>query len=317
MKNRKILLYIGMTLLAVSLTACGSRKADQQEYREKGIALMENGQYEEALETFAEALDLSLGTIGETEKDICFYKAEALYRMGDTEGAMQTYTAIINYDQSPKAYFLRGNLYYSLGDENAACKDYAAAVEQEKEDYELYIGVYEALAAHGRQEDAEAYLHQGLQINGNRAYDKMQKGRMNFLLGKQQTAISLLKEAANAKEPMAYYYLAEIYEQSGEMDSAEENLRLYLQSGQNDAYALQKIAAARLDKGDFDTAIECLNTALNLEKVPNRQSLMKLLVVAYEKNHDFEAAKKWMAEYVKDYPEDEAAMREYTFLETR
>ncbi len=85
--------------------------------------------------------------------DICFYKAEAQYKLGDVDGAMATYTAIVNFNENAKAYFLRGNLYYSLGEEKKALKDYAAALEKEKNNYELYIGVYEALIAHGKEKE--------------------------------------------------------------------------------------------------------------------------------------------------------------------
>ena len=102
---------------------------------------MENGDYEEALEAFQNALDLSLGEIGEKEMDICFYKAESMYRLGDVQGAMDQYSAIIAFNEDAKAYFLRGNLYYHQNDEENALKDYEAAIEQDKKNYDLNIGV--------------------------------------------------------------------------------------------------------------------------------------------------------------------------------
>ena len=114
----KKLIYITIiaTMAMVLCTGCNNqRKEDQLAQRLEGITLMENEKYAEALEKFQAALDLSLGKVGETEMDICFYKAEAQYRTGDTEGAVATYTSIIEYNEDAKAYFLRGNLYYSLG----------------------------------------------------------------------------------------------------------------------------------------------------------------------------------------------------------
>lgn len=318
MKKRQKFLYIVVLVMAALLcTGCSDREANQLEYRQQGITLMENGKYEEGLVAFQNALDLSLGEVGETEMDICFYKAEALYKLGDAEGAMNTYSAIINFNESAKAYFLRGNLYYSQGEEAKALKDYAAAIEQEKKDYDLYIGVYEALSAHGKAKEAQDYLNQALEISGTSAYDKMQKGRINFLLGEQQTAISLLQEAIKGKEMRAYYYLSEIYAQLGDEQASEENLIAYMESGVADSYNLFNIANDQLAKGDSAMAIKCLTTALNLEKVPNKQMVMKTLVIAYEQNRDFASAKELMAEYIEAYPDDEEAAREFTFLETR
>lgn len=299
-------------------TGCANEREEEQlELRLKGITLMENGKYEEALEEFQGALDLSLGEVGEEELDICFYKAEAQYLLGDVEGAMATYTSILDLKEEAKAYFLRGNLYYSLGEEEKALKDYAAALEQEKKDYELYIGVYEALMAHGKDKEAQDYLNQALEIKGNSSYDKMQKGRINFLLGENETALSLLEEAAKGKEKQAFYYLAEIYSVMGDEESSKSNMNAYLESGKGDSYSLFQIANDELGNGNYEMAIKCLTSALELEEVPNKQIIMKTLVIAYEHNLEFDAAKDLMEKYIEAYPDDEDAKREFTFLETR
>ena len=319
LKLKKITYIVLLTGLAVFFcTGCSNERQEKQmEHRLEGITLMENGKYEQALEEFQAALDLSLGRVGEKEMDICFYKAEAQYMLKDTEGALATYTAIVDFNQSAKAYFLRGNLYYSLGDEENALKDYAAALEQEKEEYELYIGVYEALMAHGREKEAQDYLNQALELKGNSAYDKMQKGRINFLLGENNTALTLLEEAAKGKEKKAFYYLAEIYALMGDEASSDSSMKSYLESGAVDSYTLFEIANDELGKHNYDMAIECLTSALELEKVPNKQILMKTLVIAYEQKLDFETAEELIREYLKAYPDDEEAQRELTFLETR
>ena len=319
MKIKKIT-YVGiLTICAVLFcTGCSNKRVEKQkEHRLAGITYMENGKYEKALEEFQEALDLSLGQVTEKEMDICFYKAEAQYMLGDKEGAVQTYTAIIDFNKNAKAYFLRGNLYYSLGEEEKALKDYAKALEQEKEEYELYIGVYEALVAHGKDKEAQDYLNQALEIEGKSAYDKMQKGRINFLLGENQTALTLLEEAAKGKEKKAFYYLAEIYSLMGDEASSDSNMKYYLESGAADSYSLFEIANDELGKGNAQMAIECLTSALELKKVPNKQIIMKTLVIAYEQNLDFKTAEEVLIEYIKVFPDDEEAKRELTFLETR
>ena len=319
-KNRHKKYKFGVLVLVVVVflcTGCSGREEKQMSHREKGIQLMENGKYEKALEEFQAALDLSLGEIGEKEVDICFYKAETQYFLNDIEGAKNTYTAIINFNEDPKAYFLRGNLYYSLGDEGNALNDYEEAIERDKKDYDVYIGVYEALLAHGKDGEALSYLNQALEISGNTAFDKMQKGRIHFLLGETETAGSLLEEAIKGKEEEAFYYLAEVQEALGNATEAEANIKAYVASAEVDSYKLFHVANDQLGKGNYEMAISCLNQALELKQVPNRQMIMKTLVIAYEHNREFETAKTLMAEYVESYPDDEAAKREFTFLETR
>ena len=319
-KNRWKKHKFGILVLVVGMflcTGCSGRVENQMEHREKGIQLLQNGKYEKALEEFQSALDLSLGEIGEKEVDICFYKAEAQFLLNDVEGAKNTYSAIINYNEDPKAYFLRGNLYYSLGDEGNALSDYTEAIKNDKKNYDVYIGVYEALLAHGKDGEARSYLNQALDINGNTAFHKMQKGRIHFLLGEAETAISLLEEAIKGNETEAYYYLAEVQESLGNAAEAEKNISAYVSSDDVDSYKLFHVANDQLGKGNYEMAINCLNQALALKQVPNKQMVMKTLVIAYEHNREFEAAKQLMAEYVESYPDDEEAQREFTFLETR
>ena len=317
-KKRMAILAVLVFAIMALCTGCSNERLDTQlEVRTEGLLLMEQGKYEEALKLFQETLDLSLGEIGAVERDICYYQAEAKYYLGDTQGAINTYTALIDFDNDAKAYYLRGNLYYKLGKETEALADYAAAIEQNPEEYELYIGVYEVLAAHGKEKEAQDYLNKALEIKGDKASDKIQKGRINYLLGELQTAVSLLEEAADADQMLAYYYLAEISYELGDMSAAKTNLSIYAKSEEANSYNLFSIANHYIAQKHYDMAIECLNAALELEQVPNKQIILKTLVIAYEYTYDFASAKSVMAEYVKAYPEDEEALREYTFLETR
>jgi tetratricopeptide (TPR) repeat protein len=81
-------------------------------YRQIGINAMENGDYAGAVDAFNSALGQCIGKITENELDICYYKAAAQYAGGDSAGAVDTYTAIIDYDKkAADAYYLRGCVY--------------------------------------------------------------------------------------------------------------------------------------------------------------------------------------------------------------
>ncbi len=330
----KRLIYI-TTILTLVLSLCtgcsNERKESQLAYREQGITYLESGEYDKALEAFQAALDEALGEIDEVALDICYYKAEAQYMSGDLEGALMTYTAIIDYNQDPKAYYQRGNLYYKMHDlkvllsstipadseyDEKALADYEQAVKYEKQDYELYIGIYEAMTAH-ENPDAVNYLKMALDIKGDSAYDKMQKGRVQFLLGAYEEAISLLNEAGNAGQNEAYYYLAETYLVNGNTEDGRKYMKAYIASGVADAHGLYSVAESQIVREHYDIAIDCLEAALKLEEVPNRQIVMKTLVIVHEKKENFVAARDVLSDYVALYPDDEEAARELIFLETR
>ena len=88
------------------ISAASLTKEEQKlAFREEGIAYFDAGDYEKALTSFQSALDIASGKIGNVEMDVCFYKARAQYEMGDTEGAVETYTSIIEHNDHAKAYF--------------------------------------------------------------------------------------------------------------------------------------------------------------------------------------------------------------------
>ncbi len=136
-------------LTAVVLTAgllfsacAGPRSGEMEEYKEQGIAQMEEGDYAGAAESFQNALDESVGTLGAEELDLSYYKALALYLSGETEAALETYTALIDmYPDNWEVYYLRGNVYLSEGDTEEAQADYEMAVSlsEEKEELNTHI----------------------------------------------------------------------------------------------------------------------------------------------------------------------------------
>lgn len=314
--SRKFIIFLTIAML-LFLTGCSGERIQRRiGHREDGIAYMNEEKYEEAINSFQLALDESLGAIDEMTLDICFYKAKAQYLSGNTDDALATYNSIIAYNNHPKAYFLRGNLYYTLGNETEALANYEKAIEFEKADYELYIGIYDILMEKGKEVEAKVYLTKALEITEQSAKDKLQEGRIQFLLGQYEQAIPLL-EAASVSEVDANFYLSETYEATGDRANADKYLNSYLQSEKVDSYQLYEVGELQMEDEKYSLAITCFKKALELEKVPNKQQIMKRIVNAYELMYDFTSARRSMAEYIAEYPSDEEALREYTFLQTR
>jgi tetratricopeptide (TPR) repeat protein len=305
-------------LLACSITACGSsNQKDQDAYRTYGLNCLAEGKYEDAANAFQMALNQSRGTVGETEIDICFYKALAQYQSGSYQDAADTYTAIITYNEDPQAYFLRGNLYFQMGQTEDGISDFAAAVAKDAKNYELYIGIYETLAANGMEAESQEYLNTALAIRGGKASDKMEKGRIYLLLGDTENALSYLQEAVEDGDETANFYLAEAYEAAGDSEQADTCFQTYLDCGIADSAELCQMGERQMLQGNDSRALEYFSAALELESVPNKQTILKDMVIAYETLGNFSSAKSTMQEYLTLYPDDETAQREMTFLETR
>ena len=145
----------------------------------------------------------------------------------------------------------------------------------------------------------------------------MQKGRAYFLLGDTQNAISLLSEAIEKENVEANYYMAEVYADLGDTASADTYFNAYLESGTADSSELYIMGKRHMNNEDYAHAISYFQAALEMEKVPNQQILMKECAIAYERKGDFAEARNMLQEYLELYPSDEEAQREMKFLESR
>ncbi|MBE5890256.1 MAG: tetratricopeptide repeat protein [Lachnospiraceae bacterium] len=313
---RRGLLAAAVSLLLVS---CGETEStDQEAYRSYGITCLEKGEYDEAVKAFQRALSVS-HSVGEVEIDINMYLARAQYLAGDSEGAIETYSVLIQYNHYAAAYYQRGNLYLAIGETDKALADYDSAVDENRSDYEMYIGIYETLSASGMKDQGLAYLEKASDISGEKGKDHFYKGRIQLLLGNTDEAISLLKTAIEQNYAEANFYLATLYREQGDDTTAQSYLDAYLSSEDVDALALYNAGVTEMSAGDYESAVvffDAVRKQSETEEV-NMQSVLKNLAVAYEKLGDFESAKAILEDYVETYPEDDEASRELTFLETR
>ena len=305
-------------LLSLLLVSCGTQVNKEEEtYRQYGIHCLESGKYEEAIDSFQKALDQSMGKVGERELDICFYKARAHYLNSEWEEALSIYNSIIEYNENARAYYLRGCLYMNSGEEALGLSDFEMAVKEDKDDYEIYLGIYENLVSHNKMDRALSYLELAQGIKGEEGVDYFYKGRILYLKKEYEAAIEALQKALEKEENVASYYLGLVYEQKGETEKADIYIKQYLNSGNATSYDLYQLGCNEAASGNYAKAAQYYEAGLALENVPNKQNLMKGAIAAYEYSGDFASAKKMVGEYLKLYPNDEEAKKEEIFLKTR
>ncbi len=318
MKRRLILfLFGGMVALTLLMTACGSAAAERMaEYKELGITQMESGDYESAVQSFQKALDQSVGSIGAEELDICYYKALALYKSGDADGAIEACTALIDYDsQNWEVYYLRGGIYLAEGQEEEALADYAEAASLH-DDMELYVNIYENLADAGIAESGQTYLEKVLSITPSKAEEYYYVGDMYYLTGDYENAKTNLLEAQEAGYDKALLLLGLIYADEGDSASAQDAFAAYMEKYPEDAEALNELGEMALEAGEYENAVTCLESALEAGDEDLEMTILKNLIIAYEYSGDFESAYDTAKQFLAGYS-DEEVEREYEFLETR
>ncbi len=319
--NKKKLTYItALTMLSLTLmTGCtNERRENQTAYRQIGINAMESGDYAGAVDAFNSALGQCIGKITENELDICYYKAAAQYASGDSEGAVATYTAIIDYDKkAADAYYLRGCVYLKQGNTESAVSDFDAAVQYNSDDYELYVNIYEKLLAYDMTEKGEEYLNKAFDIKGNSAEDYAWRGRIYYYLGQYDNAMTELNSALDKESVIANLYIAQVYEAQSDSENAEVYYQNYVNSGAADSEAMNSLGEIEMAKGNYSGALTYLQQGIAMENVTNRRELMQNLIICYEYTFDFNSAWNVVQEYVQAYPDDASAQREYIFLKNR
>lgn len=324
--NRMYVRMLGIMIFlwgVLNLAGCGlSRDTEALEnemaYRKLGIAKMEEGAYGEAVQMFQNALDQSFAVIGDLEIDICYYKAVAQYRAGDTKGALDTYTALMEYDEeNGMACYLRGTMYLMTDEPKKALADYQEALEREKGNGALYNKIGENLLNTGHAEEAGKILTQALEKEEETAEDFREKGYSYFLLGKYDEARTYLDKAAGMEDTEAIFYLAKLMEVQGNVEQATLLYESYIGENEGDPELLNTMGLNRMGEGNYEQALTFFRKALEQESPVNLQELRRNEIAALEYLYDFAQARDKMGAYLVDYPEDTAAAREYEFLKSR
>lgn len=284
--------------------------------RGRGIANMGLTDYEQAITYFTEALSTGDGLVQAVDYDLNYYLAAAYVKNGEPAKAKEVYNAILAL--APKevnAYFLRGTVLLSLGSYEEAKADFDCVVKMTPKDYDRLIEIYQELAAYGYKEVGQEYLQAALAADDSMsAYDS---GRIYYYLGEYQRAYLALEEAKDKGGAESYLYLGKAYEATGDYNYASSVYNSYLSKQGDDAKIYNQLGICELQKGDYQKALEAFQAGLAMENASNRQTLAFNEIVAYEYLENYDHAEALIRTYLKNYPDDAAAIREEGFLSTR
>lgn len=289
-------------------------------YRGQGIAYMGMADYENAIASFQKALSEASMFPGKLEYDINFYMATAQYKMEDVTGAIETLDSIIDLqDEDQDAYFLRGSAWMKLDEVDKGESDLKKAIELSDSDTEMVIDVYEVLANYGYEEAGTAYLTELLDKHV-KDMSEYEKGKTYFYLADYENARNSLETAKNedkSNDPGIVLMLGQTYEQLGDSEYAAVLYNNYLSESDPNPEIYNQLGLCKLSAEDYQAALDAFQTGLKVEDNQLIQSLSYNEIVAYEHLGDFTTATSLMKKYLAAYPDDAAAAREYTFLQSR
>ena len=220
----------------------------------------------------------------------------------------------------------RGIAYMGLTDyaQAAACfkealagsEDFDKVISMDPYNYDRVIEIHEVLEYFGFGEDGKVYLRAALE-NKDKPMDKYAVGRIYYYLGEYQNACLALEEAREKGGAESYLYLGKAYEATGDYNYAANVYNSYISKNGGTAEVYNQLGLCEMAKGEYQKALEAFQTGKRMENATMLQTLSFNEIVAYEHLGEFKQAYELMGTYLKNYPDDEQAKREYEFLSTR
>lgn len=286
-------------------------------YRGEGLAYMGKTQYEAAAASFETALSYSDGRIDSMDYDINYYLAAAYYKQGEAAKAINVYTAILAMKPAEKdAHYLRGAIYAEIGKLEQALTDFDQAIALDTKDYDRLTDIYCILEKHGYKESGQNYLKTAME-GGTKDMTNFEKGRISYYLEDYENARNYLEKARDDGGYEAILFLGKTYEILGDNNYAISVYNTYLSAEGENPQVLNQMGLCKLSMNDYQGGLEAFQAAMNIEENGMLQVLKLNEIIAYEKLMEYKKAAVLMESYLKTYPDDEEAAREYEFLKTR
>ncbi len=303
---------------AQQLFAEAARDGEEQmlAYRGLGLAYMELAQYNEAVQAFEAARDSADSHMEGNILDIELYLATAQYRGGNYDETAATCDHILEEYESADAYFLRGasRLHDDMQDEAVA--DFDAAVALRPNSYDLYLDIYECYRGLNLSGLGSSYLQSALDIQGEDTEHYYNRGRIYYYLEDYEEAQRQLTGPVEAEYEPAMALMGKVYLALQDYVHAQGMYQRIEQKSGKSTATCNGLALCALSSNEYDMALSYIADGLEMESGDKRELYFNE-IVAYEKKRDFATAKVKAQEYMQRYPADEAGAREWTFLSTR
>ena len=294
-----------------------SKNSLQSAYRGLGISLMGEGRYEEAADALIQSLSYSSGIPGNTEYDTNYYLGSCYFKMEDMEAALEVYDAILALKPTDvEARQLRGTVRIAMGNYDAANEDFRKAIDVDPDDYDRLISIYQIMERYGYEEAGKVYLQEAL-ARYEKSMSDYDHGRLSYYLGEYEEARVYLDRARSDNDYKVMVLLGKSYEKLGDVNYARNVYQSYLSTDQSHPEIYNQLGLCQLKLGDYEGALSSFEKGIAIENNDIVQSLRFNEIVACEYLGDFSKAADLMEEYLRDFPGDENAQREYIFLKTR
>lgn len=224
-----------LSVIAVLVTGCQGGSKEKYAFREAGISQLDAGNYEEAMQSFDQALEKSGKLVGEFQIDVLKYRAEAEIGAKDFAAAAHTYEILCQVDEELPEYLYRSSLLNTVaGDYDKALEEYQKAYEKkpgaaEAEDTMLSLG--QALTDAGRFDEAMKLYQNAMNdgVQNGELYNRM--GLCELDAGNYDQALQYMEQGLQTGDTAArkklLYNQAVVYEKKLDFAEALRILEAY------------------------------------------------------------------------------------------
>jgi phosphate/phosphite/phosphonate ABC transporter binding protein len=256
-----------LILLAFLLASCGS---PAEPYFTDGTAHYENGEYEEAIADFTEAIRADPNHVASYQG-----RGLAYYALGQYDQATEDHTEAIRLDaDSAVAYAHRGAAYLELGQYEESISDCTEAIRLDPDLAIAYCARGGAYLQLGSYDEAMSDCSEALRLDPNLARAYSNRAAVHNELGDYEAATSDCTEAIrlNPELTMAYYGRGVAHYELGNYEQAIQDCTEALRLDPTLASTYRVRANAHIAVEEYEEAISDCTEAILLE--PN-------LAVAY------------------------------------
>jgi tetratricopeptide (TPR) repeat protein len=258
---------------------------DDRGYLERGIVYRRTGSLDKAIGDYGTTIHFNPNFAR------AYYDRAIAYALrGDYNQAIRDNTEAIrrgNPIDQPDFYYNRALAYQAIGSVDKAMADYNEAIRRAPKELNNYCGRASAFEDIGQLDKASADYDQVTRLSPKDASDYMFRGSAHFATGNYRAAAFDFEKAARLS-PRDYDALLELacFQATCPEDSfrngkeaLEKSLRASELSHWQSAGAVDALAAAYAEIGDFDRAVKYQTQAINMKGVYalNRKKMQERL----------------------------------------
>ena len=213
---------------------------------------------------------------------------------------------------------MRGTAFLRTGESEMARADFDRVSELAPDQYAIFLNIYQEYEALNQSALGDDYLQIALNHPGETIEDDYQKAGIYYYLKDYESAQEALARPVEQKHEGAILMMGQIYLELEDKVQARNLFQQYMEDYGENAQAYNGMALCELADGNYEAALADIQKGLELAtSKEDMKELMYNEIVVYEKQNNFEMARRIAEEFVEEYPEDDAGKKEYDFLSTR